>query len=80
MSVVAFDHAAIPMQNTDAMLAFYRALGFAVTDATAPFHISNFEQPLKDVMVHDFTVMSAMAIRVKSDQTGQCGVVHATGA
>jgi len=29
--VRGFDHVALPMQNTDAMLAFYRALGFDVT-------------------------------------------------
>jgi catechol 2,3-dioxygenase-like lactoylglutathione lyase family enzyme len=28
--VAGFDHVALPMQNTDAMLAFYRNLGFAV--------------------------------------------------
>src|SRR5436309_4174138 len=27
-----FDHVALPMQNTDAMLAFYRALGLQVTE------------------------------------------------
>lgn len=35
-SVRGFDHVALPMQNTDAMLAFYRALGFDVAEnATA---------------------------------------------
>jgi catechol 2,3-dioxygenase-like lactoylglutathione lyase family enzyme len=29
--VAGFDHVALPMQNTDAMLAFYRGLGFAIT-------------------------------------------------
>ncbi len=28
--VLGFDHVALPMQNTDAMLAFYRRLGFEV--------------------------------------------------
>jgi len=28
-----FDHVALPMQNTDAMLAFYRALGLPVTES-----------------------------------------------
>ncbi len=28
----SFDHVAIPMRNTDAMLAFYRALGFSVME------------------------------------------------
>ena len=30
--VRGFDHVALPMQNTDAMLAFYRGLGFAVSE------------------------------------------------
>ena len=30
----SFDHVAIPMRNTDAMLSFYRSLGFAVVEAT----------------------------------------------
>ncbi len=29
--VRGFDHVALPMQNTDAMIAFYRSLGFDVT-------------------------------------------------
>jgi catechol 2,3-dioxygenase-like lactoylglutathione lyase family enzyme len=29
-----FDHVALPMQNTEAMLAFYRRLGLAVTEGT----------------------------------------------
>lgn len=32
MTIRSFDHVAIPIQNTDAMLAFYRALGFAVKE------------------------------------------------
>jgi catechol 2,3-dioxygenase-like lactoylglutathione lyase family enzyme len=31
-SVRGFDHVALPMQNTDAMLAFYRALGFQMAE------------------------------------------------
>lgn len=31
-SVRGFDHVALPMQNTDAILAFYRGLGFQVTE------------------------------------------------
>ena len=31
-SVRGFDHVALPMQNTAAMLAFYRGLGFQVTE------------------------------------------------
>ena len=30
--ILGFDHAALPMQNTDAMLAFYRGLGCDVTE------------------------------------------------
>src|SRR5437764_3140390 len=30
--VRGFDHVAIPIQNTDAMLTFYRALGFTVNE------------------------------------------------
>lgn len=32
MPIRSFDHVAIPIQNTDAMLAFYRALGFGVKE------------------------------------------------
>ena len=31
-SIRGFDHVALPMQNTDAMLAFYRALGVPMTE------------------------------------------------
>lgn len=51
-----------------------------VVDLAVAQNIINFEQPQKDMMVHDFTVMAAMAIRVKSDKDGRSGVVHATGA
>ena len=30
--VSGFDHVALPMQNTDAMLAFYRSLGFEIRE------------------------------------------------
>lgn len=30
--VSGFDHVALPMQNTDAMLSFYRALGFSMRE------------------------------------------------
>ena len=33
--VRGFDHVALPMQNTDAMLAFYRGLGLDVTEGAA---------------------------------------------
>jgi catechol 2,3-dioxygenase-like lactoylglutathione lyase family enzyme len=32
-NVRGFDHVALPMQKTDAMLAFYRGLGFQVTES-----------------------------------------------
>ena len=32
-SVRGFDHVALPLQNTDAMLAFYRGLGFPITES-----------------------------------------------
>ena len=32
MSIRSFDHVAIPIQNTEAMLAFYQALGFTVQE------------------------------------------------
>ena len=34
-SVRGFDHVALPMQDTDAMLAFYRRLGFDVRETTS---------------------------------------------
>jgi catechol 2,3-dioxygenase-like lactoylglutathione lyase family enzyme len=34
MSVRGFDHVALPMRDTDAMAAFYRALGLTVTENT----------------------------------------------
>jgi catechol 2,3-dioxygenase-like lactoylglutathione lyase family enzyme len=32
MTIRSFDHVAIPIQNIDAMLSFYRALGFRIRD------------------------------------------------
>lgn len=32
MLIRSFDHVAVPIENTEAMLAFYRALGFSVND------------------------------------------------
>jgi len=51
-----------------------------VVDLAVAQTIVNFEQPQKDRMIHDFTVMSLMAVRLKADEKGQCGIVHATGA
>jgi catechol 2,3-dioxygenase-like lactoylglutathione lyase family enzyme len=49
--VRSFDHVALPMQNTEAMLAFYRALGFVVAEnaSTCRVHFGdqkiNFHRP-----------------------------------
>ena len=32
MAIKSFDHVAIPIQNTEAMLSFYKALGFGIQD------------------------------------------------
>ena len=36
MSIAAFDHVAIPIEDVDAMLGFYRRLGFDVREVRAP--------------------------------------------
>ena len=53
MSISAFDHVAIPIQNVEAMLSFYRGLGFEVRDGdgtTYSVHFGenriNFHDPL----------------------------------
>jgi catechol 2,3-dioxygenase-like lactoylglutathione lyase family enzyme len=50
--VRGFDHVALPMQNTDAMVAFYRALGFRVEEnaqicvvRVGPTQMINFHRP-----------------------------------
>jgi catechol 2,3-dioxygenase-like lactoylglutathione lyase family enzyme len=49
--VRGFDHVALPMQNVDAMLAFYRALGFDITEGAqaCSVHVGsqmiNFHRP-----------------------------------
>jgi catechol 2,3-dioxygenase-like lactoylglutathione lyase family enzyme len=49
--VAGFDHVALPMQNVDAMLAFYRSLGFQVNETTsvvsvyAGTQMINFHRP-----------------------------------
>ena len=40
MPVAAFDHAAIPIDDVDAMLRFYAALGFEVQEVRPPFFYS----------------------------------------
>ncbi len=37
MGVSAFDHVAIPIENVDEMLSFYRALGFTVQESRPPY-------------------------------------------
>ena len=50
-SVRGFDHVALPMQNTAAMMAFYRGLGFQVTESARACSVYigdqmiNFHQP-----------------------------------
>lgn len=49
--VAGFDHVALPMQNVDAMLAFYRGLGFAMNEGPAAVSVYvgqnmiNFHRP-----------------------------------
>ncbi len=49
-----FDHVAVPMQNTDAMLAFYRALGLQMNDTPSAVSVYvggdqmiNFHRPVR---------------------------------
>jgi len=50
--VRGFDHVALPMQNTDGMLAFYRGLGFDVVEGLAACSVYigdnmiNFHRPV----------------------------------
>ena len=49
--ITGFDHVAVPMRNTEAMVAFYRALGFDVneSESTCSVHVGdhkiNFHRP-----------------------------------
>ena len=51
--VRGFDHVAIPMQDTDAMLAFYRRLGFEMRESAAAVSVYvggqmiNFHRPAR---------------------------------
>jgi catechol 2,3-dioxygenase-like lactoylglutathione lyase family enzyme len=51
VSIRSFDHVAIPIQSIDAMLSFYRALGFGVNDKGPRYsvhfgdHKINFHSP-----------------------------------
>ena len=40
MSVAAFDHVAIPIQNVEAVLAFYQAIGFTIDRSNEPLFYS----------------------------------------
>ena len=42
MTVPAFDHVAIPIENVQQLLVFYQKLGFMVNDATPPFYSIHF--------------------------------------
>jgi catechol 2,3-dioxygenase-like lactoylglutathione lyase family enzyme len=50
-TVSGFDHVALPMQNVDAMLTFYRALGFQMTESASAVSVYvgdqmiNFHRP-----------------------------------
>ena len=39
MAIRSFDHVAIPIQNTEAMLSFYRALGFGVKEREQSYSV-----------------------------------------
>lgn len=42
MTIRAFDHVAIPIENVKEMLLFYRKLGFTVNDTMPPFYSIHF--------------------------------------
>lgn len=42
MTIAAFDHVAIPIENVKEMLRFYQKLGFVVNDSSAPFYSIHF--------------------------------------
>jgi catechol 2,3-dioxygenase-like lactoylglutathione lyase family enzyme len=78
MSVSAFDHVAIPTANPEAMLRFYRALGFAVPDSAEwlssgqrAFSIQFGEQKI-NVHAPDLWQDRAFTLRGRSAQPG-CG-------
>jgi catechol 2,3-dioxygenase-like lactoylglutathione lyase family enzyme len=51
--VRGFDHVALPMANTDAMLAFYKALGFDISESANAISVYvgdnmiNFQRPVR---------------------------------
>jgi catechol 2,3-dioxygenase-like lactoylglutathione lyase family enzyme len=42
MTITAFDHVAVPIENVREMLTFYRKLGFTVNDSRPPFYAVHF--------------------------------------
>lgn len=64
--VVGFDHVSLPMEQTDAMVAFYRALGFDVVEhkAIVSVHVGNqminFHRP--DIWRTGFTLRAPAAV------------------
>ena len=42
MSISAFDHVAIPIENVEAMLSFYRNLGFEIKDGDGTYYSVHF--------------------------------------
>jgi len=42
MTIIGFDHVAIPIENVLEMLVFYQRLGFTVNDSTPPFYSVHF--------------------------------------
>jgi catechol 2,3-dioxygenase-like lactoylglutathione lyase family enzyme len=46
MPIRSFDHVAIPIENTEAMLAFYRALGFGVQDRGTAYSVHFGDQKI----------------------------------
>jgi catechol 2,3-dioxygenase-like lactoylglutathione lyase family enzyme len=64
-SVAGFDHIALPMQNVDAMVAFYRSLGLAVSENAflVQVHLGNqkinFHKP--EIWQGDFSLRAPAA-------------------
>jgi catechol 2,3-dioxygenase-like lactoylglutathione lyase family enzyme len=42
MTIIGFDHVAIPIENVEEMLVFYQKLGFTLNDSTPPFYSVHF--------------------------------------
>jgi catechol 2,3-dioxygenase-like lactoylglutathione lyase family enzyme len=84
--VVGFDHVSLPMQHTDEMVAFYRALGFdvaenrAVVSVYAGDNMVNFHRPELWPRA-DFTLRAPAAVPPCGDLCfvwdGTAGALHA---